>query len=114
MRRIRADIYPYRINKFKNRGWKISEDVFAPVIYKSLKTVSELTNEDHLIQIDSNWRKQMPNARIIRVEHLCNSSWDEAYMAAQNWIRSETKNYNSINDRLLYHGCPEAAAMEIK
>lgn len=113
MRRTRADIYKYRIDKFTNRGWKISEDVFSPVIYKTLKTITELSNEAHLNQIDPNWRRNMANAQIIRVEHLRNSSWDEGYLATLNWIRAETKNYNT-NDKLLYHGTGEVGAMGIK
>jgi hypothetical protein len=92
MRRTRADIYQYRIDKFKNRGWIISDDIFSPVIYKSLVTVTERANEEYLKAIDPRWMTKMANFKIIRVEHLGNTSWDNAYEATVAWIRGETGN----------------------
>ena len=48
MRRTRADIYPYRIQKFENRGWNISKDIYSPVIYKTLQTMVEKSSEEYL------------------------------------------------------------------
>ena len=113
MRRTRAEIYAHRIKKFEARGWKISPVVYEPVIYRSLVTVAEKATEEYLNSIDPNWKKNMANFKIVKVEHLKNASWDDAYMAAVNWIRQETKGSN-VNDKLLYHGTDEAGATGIK
>lgn len=96
MRRTRADIYPHRIAKFEKRGWKFSEDIYSPVIYKTLVTLAEKCDEAHLDKLDPNWKIKMgANIKVIHVEHLRNSSWDEAYTAAITWIRTETGKTNA-------------------
>ena len=87
MRRTRADIYPYRIRKFETRGWKISPVIYSPVIYKTLVTSVEKSSEEYLDSLDPNWKRNMTNFKVVKVEHLRNSSWDDAYMATVNWIR---------------------------
>jgi hypothetical protein len=112
MRRTRADIYQYRIDKFKSRGWIISNDVFSPVTYKSFVTLTERVTEEHLKEIDPNWIPKMPNFKIIRTELLSNTSWKNAYESTVAWIREEAGNQD-VNQKLLYHGTGEEGAKGI-
>lgn len=34
MRPLKADILPYRFDKFEKRGWKIKKELCIPTVYK--------------------------------------------------------------------------------
>lgn len=113
MRQIRANVYPYRLDKFRKRGWTIQEECYEPAIHETTDTVAELVGgpREYLRRISPSWFAKMGMSTVIQVYALSNSNWNSAYQAALKWISSETDN---VNDRLLYHGTDEAAAQSIK
>lgn len=38
MRQLKLDIWKDRLEKFQRRGWKISQIVYEPVVYKNYET----------------------------------------------------------------------------
>ena len=76
---LKRNIWQYRYDKFKLKGWKIiDKDEFMPVIYKSYFTQTSPINPSQIGKICPIFAQKM-NVKIHRIEALVNKAWDQAF-----------------------------------